>query len=502
MQITSIENSRLSYPSTKDITSRLLGIMHKEIYEAITELGNFFQQICAKKLKLDVLNRMRGEIPIILCKLEKIFPPSFFDVMVHLPIHLIDDAILRGPVQYGWMYPVERRLLALKRFVRNMARPEGSIAEAYVANECLTACSRYFDDVDTRHNRAGRNKERVPMSTCGLSIFQHGANLLGAPRLKYDEKEYDMMVWYVLNNTKEVEPFIEIYRNEMAANGNVEENLAKEFLGWFRKHLATRRFVNGEQISEDLYALASLPLLRVRIFLGCIVDGVRYHTVDRERNKRTQNSGVMVEGSHNGEDIDFYGQLKEVIQLQYNSDVDCQRTVVLFKCDWSDTCSKKSRMKNDGYFKSISHSSCWYKDDAFILATQATKIFYLDNNKHGEPWIVVQKFSHRHLWNVNEEANDDKQEGGVVDLTYQDDEQEISRVETVEGSSVDEQPINTEDGISVAKSLVDQIRRQRDLEVNEHDLYNDDDATLDQYDSENECTIMIPNDDGEYSDVE
>ncbi|CAD6267915.1 unnamed protein product [Miscanthus lutarioriparius] len=53
-------------------------------------------------------------------------------------------AILRGPVQYGWMYPVERRLLTLKRFVRNMARPEGSIAEAYVAAECLTICSRIY----------------------------------------------------------------------------------------------------------------------------------------------------------------------------------------------------------------------------------------------------------------------------------------------------------------------------------------------------------------------
>jgi len=423
--------------------------------------------------------------------------------MEHLCIHLIDDAILRGPVQYGWMYPVERRLLALKRFVRNMARPEGSIAEAYMANECLTACSRYFDDVDTRHNREGRNKERVPRSTCGLSIFHHGANLLGAPRLTYDAKDYDRMVWYVLNNTKEVESFIEIYRKELetAGNRNVEGNLAKEFPGWFRKYLATQRFVNGEQINEDLYALASLPDLRLRIFSGCIVDGVRYHTVECESSRRTQNSGVMVEGSHNGEDIDFYGQLKEVLQLQYNSDASSQRTVVLFKCDWFDTCSKKSRMKNGGYFKSISHGSCWYKDDAFILATQATKVFYLDDNKHGEPWKVVQKFSHRHLWNVNEEENEDMQEGGV-DLTYQDDEQEISQVEAQEGCSIDEQPVNEEDGINVEASLVDQIRRQREPEVEEHDLYNEDDDTLGQYDSENECGSMIPVDDGEYSDVE
>jgi len=260
--------------------------------------------------------------------------------------------------------------------------------------------------------------------------------------------------------------------------------------------------VNGEQINEELYALASQPDLRLRIFSGCIVDGVRYHTVDRESSRRTQNSGVMVEGSHNGEDIDFYGQLKEVIELQYNSDTNSQRTVVLFKCDWFDTCSKKSRMKNDGYFKSISHGSCWYKDDALILATQATKVFYLDDNKHGEPWKVVQKISHRHLWNVNEVENDDKQEGGI-DLTYQDDEQEISQLQAHEGSSVDEQPVNEEDGISVEASLVDQIRRQRELEVeDDHEMYNDVDDTLGQYDSENEGTIMIPDDDGEYSDVE
>ena len=55
------------------------------------------------------------------------------------------------------MYPIERRLYTLKRYVRNRARPEGSIAEAYIADECLTFCSRYMDDVDTRFNRELRN---------------------------------------------------------------------------------------------------------------------------------------------------------------------------------------------------------------------------------------------------------------------------------------------------------------------------------------------------------
>jgi hypothetical protein len=80
-------------------------------------------QLCCKTLKLDVLQKLKADIPIIMCKLEKIFPPAFFDVMVHLAIHLPEEATLKGPVQYGWMYPVERRLCTLKRSVRNQARP-------------------------------------------------------------------------------------------------------------------------------------------------------------------------------------------------------------------------------------------------------------------------------------------------------------------------------------------------------------------------------------------
>jgi hypothetical protein len=191
------------------LPAALQGIMDNDMYIAIAELGNFFQQLCARTLKLIFLHKMKSEIPIILCKLEKIFPPAFFDVMVHLTVHLPEEAIIRGPVQYGWMYPVERRLYTLKHSVRNMARPGGSIAEAYVANECLTACSRYFDDLNTRHNQEGRNRERFDMSKGDLSVFQHGVDLLGAHMITYQENMYDKMVWYVLNNCSEVEQYIE-----------------------------------------------------------------------------------------------------------------------------------------------------------------------------------------------------------------------------------------------------------------------------------------------------
>jgi hypothetical protein len=56
------------------LPAALRGIMHNEIYVAIAELGNFFQQQCARTLKVDVLCQIKDNIPIILCKIEKICP--------------------------------------------------------------------------------------------------------------------------------------------------------------------------------------------------------------------------------------------------------------------------------------------------------------------------------------------------------------------------------------------------------------------------------------------
>jgi hypothetical protein len=84
------------------------GFLDKDIYEAIAELGRFFRQLCSRTLDKVVLAEMKKEIPILLVKVEKNSPPAFFDVMIHLVVHLPDEALLRGPVQYGWMYPIER----------------------------------------------------------------------------------------------------------------------------------------------------------------------------------------------------------------------------------------------------------------------------------------------------------------------------------------------------------------------------------------------------------
>ena len=86
----------------------LQGFAHKDISIVLFELDNFFQDLCSRTLKRSELEKLEEHIVLILCKLERFFPPSFFDVMIHLAVHLPREAILGGPVQYRWMYPIER----------------------------------------------------------------------------------------------------------------------------------------------------------------------------------------------------------------------------------------------------------------------------------------------------------------------------------------------------------------------------------------------------------
>jgi len=74
----------------------------------IIEVSHFFKDLCSTTLKEDELTRMEQNIPIILCKLEIIFPPTFFDSMEHLPVHLAYEVKLGRNVHYRWMYPFER----------------------------------------------------------------------------------------------------------------------------------------------------------------------------------------------------------------------------------------------------------------------------------------------------------------------------------------------------------------------------------------------------------
>jgi hypothetical protein len=73
--------------------------------------------------------------------------------MTHLPYHMVEELDLCGPVATRWMYPIERYMMTLKNYVRNMARPEASMAEGYLRDECIGFITEYLQRFDIVHRR-------------------------------------------------------------------------------------------------------------------------------------------------------------------------------------------------------------------------------------------------------------------------------------------------------------------------------------------------------------
>ncbi|KAK1686629.1 hypothetical protein QYE76_047477 [Lolium multiflorum] len=84
----------------------------------------------------------RKRVPAKVMCFELVFPPSFFNIMTHLLVHLVDEISILGPVFLHNMFPFERFMGILKKYVRNRARPEGSIAKGYGNEEAALAARR------------------------------------------------------------------------------------------------------------------------------------------------------------------------------------------------------------------------------------------------------------------------------------------------------------------------------------------------------------------------
>ncbi|RDX73074.1 hypothetical protein CR513_47363, partial [Mucuna pruriens] len=98
-------------------------------YLELVKLSHFFRELTSTTLNVEKLTVMEGNIPVLLCKLEQIFLPNFFDSMEHLPIHLPYEARVSGLVQYCWMYSFERhpdKIETRTRIPHNVDSGDGS----------------------------------------------------------------------------------------------------------------------------------------------------------------------------------------------------------------------------------------------------------------------------------------------------------------------------------------------------------------------------------------
>ncbi|GKC50928.1 copia protein [Tanacetum coccineum] len=238
--------------------------------------------------------------------------------MEHLPIHLAEEALLAGLVQYRWMCPIERCLLTLEMYVCNRARLEGCIAKGALMEECMTFCAR-------RHLRslqklAPRERQRIHNKEFP-SWFRADVLKQGAEKKVLTTEVIDMAMGLT--------------------------NMAKRYNGYvvngFR--FRTKRMDNSRVTqNSDVVVIASTTSFSSR----------------KDKNPMSM-------------ELTYYGKLTDIIEVRYTDET----KFVLFKCNWVDN---RTGVKVDNFgITSVNFSHLLYKDnnptnEPFILASQAEQV--------------------------------------------------------------------------------------------------------------------------------
>ncbi|KAK1670756.1 hypothetical protein QYE76_058915 [Lolium multiflorum] len=185
------------------------GYVPEKTWRVLARLSFSFRQICARELDTNVIEKLDEEAPVLLCDLETIFPPGFFNPMQHMILHLAEECLKGGELGPLAVWSRERNTKASSN--DNKCKIEASIAEAVPNVEVANFTTKHYDpNIPTKHNPVLRynaaNNEEVPK----LSIFLGlGGKSSGSKPYRTDLQERTLIHSYVLNTMVEVKPYIE-----------------------------------------------------------------------------------------------------------------------------------------------------------------------------------------------------------------------------------------------------------------------------------------------------
>jgi hypothetical protein len=99
------------------------------------------------------------------------FPPSFFDIVVHLVVHLVPQIEALGPMYFHEMWMYERFMSIRNGYVSTHPRPEASMLEGYYTEEAIKSRGPFYNSV---------LKDQVAI---GLPLSRHEGRLYGSGRM-------------------------------------------------------------------------------------------------------------------------------------------------------------------------------------------------------------------------------------------------------------------------------------------------------------------------------
>ncbi|XP_057416131.1 uncharacterized protein LOC130710786 isoform X2 [Lotus japonicus] len=322
------------------------------------------------------------------------------------------------------MYPIERYLGTLKSWIGNRACLEGSIAEGYLANECVTFCSCYMEGGHSRSYWSRKNESEIDYSFDKEgSLFPNVGNPYGkVEAFLMDDKTWVQAHRYVLFNCESnvvenykrehINDIKRSYRKRRLTQHQLDRLHFDSFHEWFKDQV--NELESTFDISKDLKALAQGPSYIARRFKAFDVNnGYRFRTKKYEEFRKTQNSGVMVvsktesyastsDNAPKSANVVYYGRLSDIIELDYFEEF----KVVLFKCDWVDvTRGRGLKVDEWGFtlvnFSHLIHSGDRESHEPFVFANQAQQVIFVQD-PHDHHWFVPRLMKPRDTFDMGE----------------------------------------------------------------------------------------------------
>nr|USN27551.1 putative rice blast resistance protein [Oryza sativa Indica Group] len=345
----------------KEIVIR--GILPDNVRATITKLCAFMNAISQKVIDPDRLEALQNEVVQCLVSFELIFPPSFFNIMTHLLCHLVKEIRILGPMYLHNMFPFERYMGVLKKYVRNRARPEASIAKGYGTEEVIEFCVEFIEDLRPIGVPESRHEGRL-----------RGKGTLGRKAIMtVDNNLFRKAHFTVLQHSSLVAPYIEEHlalvraRNIGKSDAWITRHHIDTFPAWLRQHL-----MGNESINQQLAFLARGPSGSITTFQGYEINGYTFYTRAQDMKSTNQNSAVRVDAmGHDGTTATYYGAIEDIWELDYGA-----LKVPLFRCQWV-RLTGGGVMIDDSGMTTVDLNKVGYSDEPFVLANDVTQVFFV-----------------------------------------------------------------------------------------------------------------------------
>jgi hypothetical protein len=190
--------------------------------------------------------------------------------MTHLLVHLVEEIRILDLVILHNIFPFERFMGVLKKYVCNRARLEGSISKGYGTEEVIEFCVDFLPDLKP----IGVPKSRYEDRLTGKGTLGRKATVC------MDVHSFTQAHYTVLHNSTMVAPYIERHKNILRsenlrkANSWIKGEHEKTFGSWLHTHL-----MNNKTVGVQLYCLARPPSSTICTFQGYEINGNTFYTV-------------------------------------------------------------------------------------------------------------------------------------------------------------------------------------------------------------------------------